>query len=66
MKNNKQVYVYYDAETGELEVFTTLEAAKTHADKQLDCEVEEWWEEGNNHYQRGIDQHIYVRTPRLQ
>lgn len=58
----KKLYVWYDADNNQLEVFKTLKKAKDYGDEMWpDQDLE--WEGGNGHWSRDYE-HIYEREIR--
>lgn len=55
-----KVYVYYDSDHGDLEVFDSLEKAKAYADKMWPDQKDEKWGRGKDLYREPY-QEIHIR-----
>lgn len=55
-----KVFVYYDADHGDLAVFSTMQKAKDHADKAWPGSVNEEWEDCGDMIMRHPYEHIYT------
>ena len=60
-----RVFVYYDMDHGDMEVFPTLEEAKAHADECWPDSIDEEWEECGDSIHRSEYQSIHTKFVRF-
>lgn len=61
MAAKKTYFVYHDQDHNEIEIFTSLDKAKAHADEKWPDSVGKEWEEGKGRFRREPYQYIFVR-----
>ena len=60
--NSIKVYVYDDADHGDVEVFSSLRKAKAYADKCWPGDMDESWDRQGNCWTRGEYESIRLRV----